>query len=387
MTPDPTVSRGCHLPELKLPRRDLGNTGLRISVLGLGGFHQVEASQDTIAAVVDRYLAAGGNYVETAPSYGRGASELKLGRALADRRTDVILASKTTGRSCEEAWSDLNQSLERLRTSHLDILFIHNISDPEQLDAVCAGNGALKAFLRARDEGLVRFFGFSSHWPHMYVTAAERLPLDAALVWGNYLDFCNFPEIPRTVLPALRKHGIAVLLMKPLADGFLYRSPRPALRYALMQDADCLVSGFNSVALLEDDLAACSDPRPVGSEEIESILRDAPELGGYVCRQCEHCTVCENGATLKRVFELEGKVDRQMDDRRPVDAAQYALRERLKGWFGTQGRARTVYAQMRAPAQGLLGADLQPCRYGIDIRRKLRLAHAKLSADGRPELL
>jgi len=183
----------------------------------------VEASQDTVDAIVDRYLSAAGNYVETAASYGRGASETKLGRALAGRRDDVILASKTVARSRDDAWAELTGSLERLQTGSLDLWFFHNISTAEQLDAVCARDGALAAFRRARDEGLVRFFGMSSHWPLMYLEAAKRLPLDVVLIWGSYLDFCSFPEIPRKVIPGLRQRGVAVLLMKPLADGYLYR--------------------------------------------------------------------------------------------------------------------------------------------------------------------
>ena len=216
---------------------------------------------------------------------------------------------------------------------------------------------------------------------------AERLPIDVALIWGNYLDFCNFPEIPNTVLPALREKGVGVLFMKPLADGFLYRSPRMAFRYAMAQDADGLVSGFNSVEMLEEDLAACCAPTPVSDEEIVDVLRNAPELGTYVCRQCRNCTVLNNGSALKRIFELEGKVDRQMDSRRPVNAAEYALRERLKGWFGTKARAQDAYETTTPSAEQLLEFELAPCRYGIDIPRKLRLAHSKLARSGRIELL
>ncbi|MBT3375485.1 MAG: aldo/keto reductase [Lentisphaerae bacterium] len=372
---------------LTLPKRPLGKTGLDVSLLGLGGFHQVEVTQDTIEAVVDRYLTAGGNYVETATGYGRGASETKLGRALAGRRDQIILATKAQGRTRDAAWQELNESLERLQTDHLDVWFFHNIGNDEHLEATAAPDGALAAFKQAKAEGLVRHIGVSSHWPMMYVKAAERLPIDVALIWGNYLDFCNFPEIPNTVLPALREKGVGVLFMKPLADGFLYRSPRMAFRYAMAQDADGLVSGFNSVEMLEEDLAACCAPTPVSDEEIVDVLRNAPELGTYVCRQCRNCTVLNNGSALKRIFELEGKVDRQMDSRRPVNAAEYALRERLKGWFGTKARAQDAYETTTPSAEQLLEFELAPCRYGIDIPRKLRLAHSKLARSGRIELL
>lgn len=371
----------------KLPTRPLGTTGLNVSVLGLGGFHQVEAEQDTIDHVVSRYLEAGGNYIETAKGYGAGASETKLGRALKGRRDGVILASKTGARDAEGAWRDINESLERLQTDRIDVHFYHGVGTEDDVKAIRAAGGAAEAFTKAREQGLIRYVGVSSHWPMTYVEAVRRLAVDVALIWGNYLDFCNFPEIPHRVLPALRSAGCGVLFMKPLADGFLYRSPRLALRFALAQDADSLVAGFNSLDMLDTDLGVCCDPSPVTPEEIAATLRGAPELGTYVCRQCETCSASDDGEALKQIFELEGKLDRQMDDRRPVDAAQYALRERLKGWFGTAGRARAAYVKADEPGPALAAKGLRPCRYDIDIPRKLRIAHAKLGSDGGLNLL
>ena len=373
--------------DMRLPKRPLGRTGLEVSVLGLGGFHQVEATQDTIDQVVGRYLDAGGNYVETARGYGSGASEEKLGRALSGRRDRVVLASKSGAKNREGAWRQINESLEALRTSYIDLYFFHGVTNSDDLAARCSSDGALQAYVRARDEGLIRHLAFSSHWPMMYVEGAEQLPIEAVLIIQNYLDDCDYPETPRVVVPAMRAKGIAVLLMKPLGDGFLYRSPRMALRYALAQDADCIVSGFNSVDMLEADLAACCDPTPVTEQEIDAILRDAPELSDYVCRQCGTCPVCEESDLLRRVFELEGKFDRQMDDRRPADAAHYALRERLKGWLGNQEKAQTAYAELGEPAGRLAAQAVKPCRFGIDIARKLEIAHAKLSRDARVELV
>ena len=147
---------------LTLPKRPLGNTGLEVSVLGMGGFHQVEADQETIDAVVERYLDAGGNYIETA-KYGDGASEQKLGRALAGRRHRTFLVSKTGQRKYEGAWREINESLEWLRTDHLDVYLFHGLGDAEGLQTVGGPDGALKAFQRAKDEGLSGHIALSSH--------------------------------------------------------------------------------------------------------------------------------------------------------------------------------------------------------------------------------
>jgi predicted aldo/keto reductase-like oxidoreductase len=247
----------------------------------------------------------------------------------------------------------------------------------------------MRACERALDQGLIRHVAMSSHWPAMYLAALGRLPLGAVLIWGNYLDFCHYPEIPGEILPALREQGVGILFMKPLADGYLYRSPERAFRYALAQPVDCVVAGFNSLDMLAVDLACCQDESVATATEIEQILAEAPELGDYVCRQCTACSVLDgaDGAALKRVFELEGKVDRQMDDRRQTTAAQYALRERLKGWFGAAGRARAAYAELPLKAPELATKPVRPCRYGLDIARKLAIADAKLRNDEALRLL
>jgi predicted aldo/keto reductase-like oxidoreductase len=370
-----------------LPKRTLGKTGIDVSILGLGGFHQVETLQADLDEIVHAYLKAGGNYIETARSYGGGASEVKLGRALTSvPRDSYVLATKTSERSEEGAWRQLNESLEALATDHLDLFFMHNIGDMGALDATCAPDGALRAFEKALDQGMIRHLAMSSHWPAMYLEGLKRLPLEAVLIWGNYLDFCNFPEIPNEILPGLREENVGVLFMKPFADGFLYRSPELAFRYALAQDVDCVVSGFNSRAMLEMDIACCLSGAPA---DIDQVLADAPELNDYVCRQCAKCSVLsgEQGTALKKVFELEGKTDRQMDDRRNTTAAQYAMSERLKGWFGSAGRAREMYSDLSMQADALAKLPLGPCKYGIDIERKLAIADAKLQGGDALRLL
>jgi len=365
-----------------IPTRVLGATGLRVSVLGLGGFHQVEISQGLVTSLVDAYLAAGGNYVETARGYGRGVSERKLGVALGGRRDRVVLVSKTGQRDAEGAWRELNESLEALKTNHLDLLLYHGVNDVAEVDQIAGPGGAAEAFARAREEGLVRFFGASSHWPMVFVPAIAKLELHALMYWVNYLVPCNYPELYSTIAPAARAKGLGIIGMKPVGDGYLHRSVKQAFTYALAQEVDVLACGFNSLAMLEADIeAVCQWQRP-SAEALAGILRDAPELGDYVCRQCGACRLPD--LDLPKVFELEGKFDRQMFDGRPTDAPDYALRQRLCRWFGNHQRAIELYKPLAAKVSALIesGASLPECPYGIDLRRKLRLAHGKLTSDG-----
>jgi len=366
-----------------IPRRQLGSTGLEVSVLGLGGFHQIEIGQTRVTSLLDAYLAADGNYVEVARGYGGGAAERKIGVALEGRRDQVVLASKSRARDAEGAWRELNESLEALKTDHLDLWLYHCLTGAKDVAQIASPGGAKEAYSRAKEEGLVRFIGASTHWPLALLPAMACLELDTVMYWINYLVACNYPELYRTIAPRAREKGIGIIGMKPLADGYLHRSIEPAFGYALAQEVDVLACGFNSLEMLQQDIeAVCAWQRPT-EEQLDVILRDAPELGDTVCRQCGACEIDQ--VNIPRVFELEGKFDRQMFDGRPHSAPEYALRQRLCGWFGNQQRAIELYRPHATSVQALLASDLSlpECPFGIDIREKLDLADAKLTSDGR----
>lgn len=368
---------------VSIPRRPFGSTGLQVSILGLGGFHQVEIGQDLVTQLVDRYLEADGNYIETARSYGAGVSESKLGRALVGRRDRVVLATKTGERTAQGAWREINESLEALQTDHVDLLLYHGVSSVEDVEQIAGPGGAAEAFARAREEGLARFFAVSTHWPMVLIPAMERLELDGVMYWVNYLAACNYPEIYEVVAPAAREKGLGIIGMKPLGDGYLHRSVEAAFDYALAQEVDVLACGFNSLGMLEADIEVVARWEPPSEEALDAILHEAPELGDYVCRQCGQCRLPD--LDLPKVFELEGKYDRQMFDGRPTDVLDYALRQRLMNWFNNKERAMALYRPLRAKVEALLesGEHLPECPYEIDVARKLELAHAKLTSEGR----
>jgi hypothetical protein len=359
---------------VQLPEITLGDTGLTVSRLGLGGFHQLEISSEIVHDVVSAFLKVGGTYIETARGYGRGASEEKLGRALAGRRDRVVLASKSGARDADGIRRDLDATLAALRTDHVEFYFFHGVNTLEDLATITGPGGALEGLLKAQDAGLITGMGFSSHRPpQLYVEALKRLPLSVILIWDNYLEEQYLPEIQNEVYPLAREKGVGITAMKPLADGFLYRSPVSALRYALGSGSEVLICGMNSVAHVNEAAAALAQGA-ADDEERAAILRDAPELGAYVCRQCGVCS-----EDLMALFRLEGYVDRQMIDYLPHDPANYALRRRLAGWFDLGGIARERFLAAGWDQDGLLAeAGTVDCPYGIDVRRKAKLALGKL---------
>jgi predicted aldo/keto reductase-like oxidoreductase len=363
-------------------KRALGKTGIDLSVLGFGGFHLVEIDAAEASRLLGGYLDAGGNYLETAASYGDGISETKIGRAVSHRRGEFVLATKSTQRTREGFSAELDQSLRNLKTDHVDVIFIHALQRREEAEQVLASGGALEAATAAQRRGKARFIAVSFHGrPDAGLYALERFPFDVLMTGFNYFDRFNYPSVEGELLPACREKGVGVLAMKSMADGYLYRSPAPALRYTLSLPVTAVVAGINSRRMLETDLRLVSGFKPMTDKEKEKLFRTAPELGDYVCRLCGKCKA--NGFDPQTVFLLEGLYDRQMDDMRVTDTALYALRERLRTWFQQQETAREEYAILLPKVDPERNySDLSRlCPYGIDIDRKLKIAHAKLSKE------
>lgn len=368
----------------QLPRRPLGRTGLDVSTIGFGGYHLVEAALADAAKLLNSYLDQGGNYVETAASYGDGASEAKIGAAIGHRRAEFVLASKTAARSAEGCRADLTASLQRLRTDHLDVLFMHSVGRLADLDSICASGGALAAAEEARRAGLVRHIGITAHGlPVALIEALDRFPFAVLMTGMNYFDRFNFPAVEGILLPKAQAAGVGLLAMKPLADGLLAESPAAAFRYALSLPVSSVVTGINTAEQLAMDLQLAREHVPLTGEERSELFARAPELGTYVCRQCDACLPCPASVPIPRIFELEGWYDRQMRDGLVRDAAHYGMRERLRFWFHNQDEARAAYAEAGQPARLCTECgECEPrCPYGLSIIQKLDLADFKLSTD------
>jgi hypothetical protein len=261
-----------------------------------------------------------------------------------------------------------------MQTDHIEFYFLHGVNSREELDRIKADDGALPVLLEAQEQGLIDGIGLSSHRPWLYLDAIRELPLSLILIWDNYLEEQYLPIIHDEIYPLAKERGVGITAMKPLADGFLYRSPRDAMRYALGSGSDLLVCGMNTVEHVDQAVEAITSGAASESER-EEILKRAPELGSYVCRQCGECP-----ASLMELFRLEGHYDRQMVDYLEHDPADYALRLRLAGWFALDEHAREQYRTAPWRDEDLVArAGMVSCPYGIDVPRKTRLAQAKLS--------
>jgi len=365
-----------------MEKRAFGNTGLSTSILGFGGFHLLEIPVTEVKYLLDRYLDAGGNYIETAASYGNGESERKIGMCISNRRSEYILATKSGERTKEKLLASLERSLHNLRTDYVDLLIMHAVGTMEELDQILAPGGALEGALQAKQEGKIGHIGISMHGqPDVLIRALKEYPFEAVMTTINYYDHFNFPEIQDVLVPLAQQNNTAVILMKPIADGLLWRSAEAAFRYAFSQPVSIVVAGINNREMLEMDLSFAEAFTPMTSEDIEALYQDAPELGNYVCRRCDKCLVCPEGIPITEIFRCEGYFDRQMADGTVTNASDYALKERLRFWFGNHEMAKKLYAELNVKADRCTGCGkcMPYCPYGIDIIRKLSIADYKLA--------
>jgi len=364
-----------------MQRRMLGNTGLELSIIGLGGFHLVEVPRKEASFLLNSYLDRGGNYIETAAMYGDGISEKKIGEAVSSRREEYVLATKTTQRTRQGAIESLECSLRNLKTDHVDIFFMHEPQTVEEASKILAPGGAMEAVEEVKKAGKARFVGVSGHGrPAGILYSIQNHHYDVLMTGFNYYDRFNYPQIEGELLPLCRQKGTGVLGMKALADGYLFNNTEAAIRYTLSLPIASLVLGINNRDYLEKDFEIAERFVPMSDDEREQLSLRAPELGSYVCRLCEKCL---DGKGFKpwEIFLLEGLYDRQMDSFHVPDPALYALQERLKFWFDQKEWARREYKK--------LGRKVDPerdysklnalCPFGIDIDRKLKIAHSKLS--------
>jgi hypothetical protein len=263
----------------KLPHRTLGRTGASVSILAMGcGSRFLMYPADEATAVLEKAVGLGIDYLDTAISYGEGESETRLGRFLATRRKDVFLATKVPGRSRtrDAALREVEASLKRLRTDHLDLLHLHSLGDEADLAKIEAQDGAIKALYELREQKVTRFIGMTSHTDGAVMAKAiERNDLDCVQLAMNPARAARFEEL---ALPAANRKDLGVILMKVTGQDKLMvdggADAASLLRYAWSLPVSTAVCGMPKLEFLEANVAtarAYSSPLP--GAEMERLRR------------------------------------------------------------------------------------------------------------------
>jgi aryl-alcohol dehydrogenase-like predicted oxidoreductase len=269
--------------------RDFGKTGVKVSALGLGG-HHLGAAKDEITAVgiMHRAIDGGITFYDCCWEYNRGKSEDWLGKGLKGLRDKAFLMTKvcTHGRDASLAMQMLEQSLRRLQTDHLDLWQIHGVTfqnDPAQF---IRPNGAAEALRKAKEQGKVRFVGFSGHKdPDIHLAMLDTgFPFDAVQMPLNPFD-ANFFSFEKKVLPVLNQRGIAPLGMKPIGGrGEPVRSgtftAEELLRYAMSLPVATTITGVSEPQILEQNLRIAQTFTPLSTSEMQAFRDRAKPYAG-----------------------------------------------------------------------------------------------------------
>ncbi len=266
-----------------IPYRKLGRTGERVSLVGLGGYHIGMQSDERDSIKIIRTALDGGiNFLDNCWDYNGGNSETRMGKALRDDyRKKAFLMTKIDGQTKKAAAAQIDESLQRLQTDHIDLLQFHEVirmTDPEH---IFAPGGGMEAALEAKKAGKVRYIGFTGHKNpamhlHMLETAAaHQFHFDAVQMPLNAMD-AHYESFGQKVLPVLVKNEIGVLGMKPMGAGLLLQSktlsPVECLHFAMNLPTSVVITGCESLANVQQALDAARSFKPLSSSQVAALL-------------------------------------------------------------------------------------------------------------------
>jgi aryl-alcohol dehydrogenase-like predicted oxidoreductase len=284
----PTVASAAEAKSDPMIYRTLGKTGEKVSILGLGGYHigKQKEEQESIH-IIRSAIDSGINFMDNCWDYNNGQSEIRMGKALQDGyRQKVFLMTKIDGRDKKSAEKQINESLKRLQTDHIDLMQHHEIIRMEDPDRIFATGGAMEATVAAQKAGKIRYIGFTGHKDPLVhlrmleIAAQHNFHFDTVQMPLNVMD-AHFRSFEKMVLPVLVKQQIGVLGMKSMGSGDILQSkavkPIECLHYAMSLPTSVVITGIDSMEILKQDLEAVRTFQPLTQEEIATLLKRTTE--------------------------------------------------------------------------------------------------------------
>jgi aryl-alcohol dehydrogenase-like predicted oxidoreductase len=265
--------------------RTLGHTGEQVSAIGVGGWHLglSTVDEDLAIRIVRSAIDRGINFLDNCWDYNEGASEIRMGKALRDGyRAKAFVMTKIDGRSKKEATKQLDESLERLQVDCIDLVQHHEILRFEDPHRVFHEDGANAALVAARQAGKLRYIGFTGHKDprvHLYmleVAEQNGFKFDTVQMPLNLMD-AHYRSFSSEVVPELARRNIGILGMKSMANGILLKSntvtPIECLHYALNLPTSVVITGIDSMEILDQAFEAVRTFHPLSKEELDVLLK------------------------------------------------------------------------------------------------------------------
>ena len=262
---------------MEIPKRKLGKTGAAVTILGLGGegVLRTQGYEKQAYALINRAIDLGINYFESARAYAD--SESYYGLALKERRKELFLNSKSHARDKKGALQHLHETLRNMKTDYLDLWQIHDVRTEEDINELFGRQGALAAFVEAREKGLVRFIGVTGHHdPEILKQCMEKFNFDTVLLPINPAE-PHYQSFIDSVLPLARKKKMGIIAMKVYWRGFATKLPRvsslePFLRFALSHPVSTAVIGCDTIKQLEENVRFAASFKPMSGKEMEALV-------------------------------------------------------------------------------------------------------------------
>ncbi len=262
--------------------RPFGKTGVSLPILSLGCQRLVDeegCSEAQAVAILNTAIDRGIRYFDTAWVYSAGQSEQRVGLVARERREEMWIATKTIDRTRDGALRQLDESLARLQTDHVDEWRLHAVGSMEQLDALTGPGGALEALIQAREEGRVRFLSLSGHLnPQVQIEALRRFPFDTALVAASVLDHFIY-SFAEEFIPVAQAQNVGLIGMKVIGFKSLAKVWDRALRYSLSLPLTTVIPGCSTMEQLLGNLEVAESFVPMtGAERLDFFREVLPQV-------------------------------------------------------------------------------------------------------------
>jgi len=273
----------------------LGKTDMLVSRLGFGGIPIQRLNDDEAVAVVKKCLDLGITFLDTANAYT--TSEERIGRAIAGRRQELVIATKSLSRKREGVEKHLKLSLERLNVEYIDLYQFHGISDFNSLDMILASDGPISVVEKAKNMGLVKHIGITSHQMDVAKKAVASGRFETIMFPFNFVT----SEAAEELLPLAREHDVGFIVMKPLAGGMISNA-RIALKYLLRYPDIVTIVGIEKVAEIEEIMQVVEGSHKMTAAEVKEMQKLKEELGTRFCHRCDYCQPCQTGIAISTVM-------------------------------------------------------------------------------------
>lgn len=286
-----------------IPRRTFGKTGEKLTIIGQAGGRFPMISFDEAKAVTLRAYDLGVNYFDTARIYWDGRSEEVYGAVLPPFRKNIFLTSKSPVRDRKGAEADLEKSLRALRTDHLDLWQIHQVSTMDEVRQIFAPGGAIEAFDAAKKAGKCRFIGFTGHHdPDVHLAMLKNYDkYDTILMPLNPAD-PSYLSFEKNVLPVAVERGMGIQAMKSTANSKLLHSitARDCISYVLSLPVHCVALGCTTLGQIEDDVRIAQQFKPLDPERMAALRSEASRFKGPQLEDWKRNTESASTAPLYR---------------------------------------------------------------------------------------